>query len=233
MSLIQCENLTLSYNNHPVLADLTFTVEKGDCLCIVGENGTGKSTLIKALLGLKTPSSGRIHYGHGLKSTAIGYLPQRTDAQKDFPASVWEVVLSGCLNRHGFFSFYRRDDKTTALEKMRHLGIDTLKNKSFAELSGGQQQRVLLTRALCAASDLILLDEPVAGLDPVATAELYATVKKLNQDGMTVIMVSHDLLSSLKCATKVLWLRNDGFDLLTADAFAERLPELLKGGMTE
>ncbi len=230
MTLIQCDNLSLSYNNHPILSNLTFSVNKGDCLCIVGENGTGKSTLIKALLGLKAPSCGRITYGEGLKSTAIGYLPQRTDAQKDFPASVWEVVLSGRLNQHNLIGFYNKTDKQTASDQMERLHIGHLKNKSFAELSGGQQQRVLLARALCAASDLILLDEPVSGLDPVASADLYATIETLNREGMTVIMVSHDLFSSLKCATRVLWLRNDGYELLTVDSFAERLPSLLRGG---
>ncbi len=230
MSLIQCDKVTLSYDSRPVLTDLSFTVEAGDCLCIVGENGTGKSTLIKALLGLKGLSGGRIEYGEGLKSTSIGYLPQRTDAQKDFPASVLEVVLSGRLNSHGLFAFYKKADKAAAEEQMERLNVSDLKKRSFAELSGGQQQRVLLARALCAAKELILLDEPVAGLDPVATAELYAVVEKLNREGMTVIMVSHDLLSSLRCATKVLWLRNDGYLLCTPEEFTSKLPSLLTGG---
>ncbi len=230
MSLIQCDKLTLSYDGRPVLTDLSFSVESGDCLCIVGENGTGKSTLIKALLGLKAPSGGTITFDEGLTSTAIGYLPQRAETQKDFPASVWEVVLSGRLNRHGFFAFYHTADKQAAEEQLARLNILDLKKRSFAELSGGQQQRVLLARALCAAKQLILLDEPVAGLDPVATAELYAIIEKLKADGMTVIMVSHDLLSSLRYATKVLWLRHDGHILCTPSEFAESLPALLKGG---
>jgi len=230
MSLIQCDKLTLSYDGRPVLTDLSFSVESGDCLCIVGENGTGKSTLIKALLGLKAPSGGTITFNEGLTSTAIGYLPQRAETQKDFPASVWEVVLSGRLNRHGFFAFYHTADKQAAEEQLARLNILDLKKRSFAELSGGQQQRVLLARALCAAKQLILLDEPVAGLDPVATAELYAIIERLKADGMTVIMVSHDLLSSLRYATKVLWLRHDGYILCTPSEFAESLPDLLKGG---
>ena len=230
MSLIQCHDLTLSYDSRPVLNDLSFSVESGDCLCIVGENGTGKSTLIKALLGLKTPENGTITFGEGLTSTAVGYLPQRSETQKDFPASVWEVVLSGRLNRHGVFAFYNKDDKQAAEEQLSRLNITDLKKRSFAALSGGQQQRVLLARALCAAKRLILLDEPVAGLDPVATAELYAIIEKLKADGMTVIMVSHDLLSSLRYANKVLWLRHDGHIFCTPSEFAERLPALLKGG---
>jgi len=230
MSLIQCHNLTLSYDSRPVLTDLSFAVESGDCLCIVGENGTGKSTLIKALLGLKAPESGTITFGEGLTSTAIGYLPQRSETQKDFPASVWEVVLSGRLNCHGPFAFYNKDDRQAAERQLERLSITDLKKRSFAELSGGQQQRVLLARALCAAKRLILLDEPVAGLDPVAAAELYAIIKKLKNDGLTVIMVSHDLLSSLRYATKVLWLRHDGHLLCTPAEFAEGLPTLLRGG---
>lgn len=230
MSLIHCDNLTLSYDSRPVLNDLSFSVEAGDCLCIVGENGTGKSTLVKALLGLKAPSKGAIVFSEGLTSTAIGYLPQRNETQKDFPASVWEVVLSGRLNGHGLFAFYSKADKLAAEAQMERLNISDLKKRSFAELSGGQQQRVLLARALCAARQLILLDEPVAGLDPVATAEFYGIVQKLKQEGMTVIMVSHDLLSSLRCATRVLWLHHDGYTLCTPEEFAERIPALLKGG---
>ncbi len=230
MSLIHCEGLTLSYDSRPVLTDLTFSVEPGDCLCIAGENGTGKSTLIRALLGLKAPSRGQIRYGDGLTATRIGYLPQRTDAQKDFPASVWEVVLSGRLNHLGRSPFYRRADKEAASRELRRLHITDLKDRSFAELSGGQQQRVLLARALCAAEQLLLLDEPVAGLDPVATAELYDAVKDLRREGMTVIMVSHDLLAALHHATKVLWLRNDGYTLCTPEEFAAHLPRIPQGG---
>lgn len=228
MFLIHCNELCLSYNNRPVIEGLTFDVEAGDCLCIVGENGTGKSTLMKALLGLKTPSSGSITFASGLHG--IGYLPQKTDAQKDFPASVWEVVLSGRLSGRALLPFYRAEDRRAAEEQLSRLGIADLKRRSFAELSGGQQQRVLLARALCAAKELILLDEPVAGLDPAATAELYAIIGRMKEEGMTVVMISHDLTSSLRCATKVLWLRNDGYHILTPEAFAEQLPKLLIGG---
>ncbi len=230
MSLIQCQHLTLSYDGRPVLSDLSFAIEKEDCLCIVGENGTGKSTLIKALLGLKTPEKGVITLGEGLTATAIGYLPQKNEAQRDFPASVWEVVLSGRLNRHGIFAFYNKEDKEDAERQLVRLGIANLKNQSFATLSGGQQQRVLLARALCSARRLLLLDEPMAGLDPIATAELYAVIERLKQDGMTILMVSHDLLSSLRYATKVLWLRHDGYRLCTPKEFAGELPSLLTGG---
>ncbi len=230
MPLIQCQNLTLSYDSRPVITNLSFSIESGDCLCIVGENGTGKSTLIKALLGLKSPSEGTISFGEGMKSTDIGYLPQKTDAQKDFPASVSEVVLSGRLNNHGLFAFYTKTDRQVAEEQMTRLAIHDLKKRSFSELSGGQQQRVLLARALCAAKQLLLLDEPVAGLDPIATNDLYAIIRKLNQEGMTVIMVSHDLLSSLKYATKVLWLQNNGYTLCQAEEFSKLLPSLLTEG---
>lgn len=230
MSQILCDNLTLSYDNRTVLHGLSFTVEKGDCLCIAGENGTGKSTLMRALLGLKAPTEGTITYGEGLTAKQIGYLPQKTDAQKDFPASVWEVVLSGRLNRHGIFSFYSMNDRAVAEHQLLRLGIGHLKNRSFSELSGGQQQRVLLARALCAASELLLLDEPVAGLDPVATAEFYAILEGLHREGMTILMVSHDLLSSLGTATRVLWLRHDSYALLSPEEFSAQIPMALRGG---
>ena len=231
MSQILCDNLTLSYDNRTVLSGLSFAVEKGDCLCIAGENGTGKSTLMKALLGLKAPTEGSITYGDGLTAKQIGYLPQKNDAQKDFPASVWEVVLSGRLNRHGFFSFYSMNDRAVAEHQLLRLGIGHLKHRSFSELSGGQQQRVLLARALCAASELLLLDEPVSGLDPVATAEFYAIIEGLHREGMTILMVSHDLLSSLGTATRVLWLRHDSYALLSPEEFSAQIPPILRGGL--
>lgn len=232
MALIECDKLTLAYDNRTVLTDLSFTVERGDCLCIVGENGTGKSTLIKALLGLKKPSRGTITFSSELQHRGIGYLPQKNEAQKDFPASVFEVVLSG---RVGFLKgrpFYRASDRQMAEKQLEALGIQSLKKRSFADLSGGQQQRVLLARALCAAEELLLLDEPIAGLDPTAIAEFYSTLAAMKDEGMTILMVSHDLTASLRCATKVLWLRNDGYHLLTPAAFAAMLPDLLLGGNT-
>ncbi len=206
MSLISCSGLSLSYDGRRVLSELTFTVERGDYLCIVGENGSGKSTLIKALLGLKTPAAGTIRFGEGLKSSEIGYLPQKTEAQSDFPASVFEVVLSGRLNARRFSPFYSKEDKAEAAEQLARLGIASLRSRSFSELSGGQQQRVLLARALCATKKLILLDEPVAGLDPEVSREFYSIIRSVNAEGITVIMVSHDLVPALHAATAVLRL---------------------------
>src|SRR5574344_1898003 len=169
MAQITCENVSLSYGGKIVVANLHFIVNAGDYLCIVGENGAGKTTLIKALLKLKEATGGTISTGDGLSARSIGYLPQQTLVQKNFPASVNEIVLSGRLNSASFKPFYTATDKRIALEKMEQLHISELRNKCYRELSGGQQQRVLLARALCAASKLILLDEPVAGLDPLAT----------------------------------------------------------------
>ncbi|MDD6799047.1 MAG: metal ABC transporter ATP-binding protein [Firmicutes bacterium] len=208
MPLIKCENLRLSYENTTVLDGLSFEVSRGDYLCIVGENGSGKSTLVKAMLSLKAPAAGKIEYGDGLKRNEIGYLPQQSAAQKDFPAGVREVVLSGCLNRMGMRPFYSKHEKAMADENIKRLGITPFANKSFRELSGGQQQRVLLARALCAAKTLLLLDEPVAGLDPLVTAELYDLIKKLNREGMTVIMVTHDIPNAVKYSTHILHLHH-------------------------
>lgn len=209
MSLISCKNICLSYENNKVITDLSFTVEAGNYLCIVGENGSGKSTLVKAILGLKETSSGHLHFGEGLKKGEIGYLPQQTTSQKDFPASVFEVVISGCAADKRTV-FYTKKHKELAHENMKRLDILPLEKKCFRELSGGQQQRVLLARALCATKKLLLLDEPVTGLDPVVTGELYSLIRSVNKEyGITVIMVSHDLHSALKNASHILHLSKD------------------------
>lgn len=210
MELIGCKNVSFSYENTSVIKDLSFKVNSGDYLCIVGENGSGKSTLIKGLLGLKAPASGNISKGSELKSNEIGYLPQQTPAQKDFPASVFEVVLSGRLNSRGLKPFYTKKDKQIAQENIKRLSIEPLKKRSYRELSGGQQQRVLLARALCASKKLLLLDEPVTGLDPIVTEEMYRLIEKLNKDeNITIIMVSHDIVSSVKYASHILHLNNN------------------------
>ena len=205
MSQLICENVTLGYEGKVVTENLNFTVNQGDYLCIVGENGSGKSTLIKALLQLKTPLNGTISTGDGLNDNEIGYLPQQTIVQKDFPASVKEIVLSGCLNRCGIRPFFNKEEKSLAIENMKKLGITNLANRCYRELSGGQQQRVLLARALCATRKMLLLDEPVAGLDPKVTQEMYDLIASLNKnDGITIIMVSHDICAAIKYATHVL-----------------------------
>ncbi len=212
MTLINCENITLSYDGKSVISNLSFSVSQGDYLCVIGENGAGKSTLTKGILGLLKPNSGKITFENGLLMNEIGYLPQQSDIQKDFPASVKEVVISGCLNKCGFLSFYKKEHKDLASKNMRLLGIDSLKDKCYQELSGGQQQRVLLARALCAAKKMIILDEPVAGLDPVVTNELYSAINFLNKKhNLSVIMVSHDLHGALTNATHILHLGNNDY----------------------
>lgn len=207
MSIITCKGVEFSYDGHTVVRGLDFEISSGDYLVIVGENGSGKSTLIKGLLRLKQPSTGAITLESGLKQNEIGYLPQQTPVQRDFPASVSEVVISGRLNRRGLRPFYSREDRTAAAENMERMGISDLKKKSYRDLSGGQQQRVLLARALCATKKLLLLDEPGAGLDPLVTAELYKLIKSLNQDsGLTIIMVSHDVNIAVEYSSHVLHL---------------------------
>lgn len=205
MALIECKNLTLGYENKIVLENLSFTLNQGDYLCIVGENGSGKSTLMKALLGLISPFKGEIIRGDGLKANEIGYLPQQTVVQKDFPASVKEIVLTGCQGRAGLRPFYNKAEKQLALDNMEKMGITEIANSCYRELSGGQQQRVLLARALCATQKLLLLDEPVSGLDPKVTSEMYDLIYDLNRkDKITVIMISHDIMSAVKYATHIL-----------------------------
>lgn len=212
MALLTCERVAFSYENINVVKELSFSIEKGDYLCIIGENGTGKTTLMKGLLGLKKPSGGHILEGEDFQPGGIGYVPQQTLAQKDFPASVYEVVLSGCLNGRGWRPGYSREDREKALEKMDVLGIRDLKKKCYRNLSGGQQQRVLLARSLCATKSMLLLDEPATGLDPVAAADFYQLLKSLNQDyGITVVMVSHAMREALENAKNILHLSQEGY----------------------
>lgn len=210
MALIALQDASFAYEGHTVVSGLNFEINEGDYLCIVGENGSGKSTLMKGLLHLKNPSRGRILYGGTLKPTEIGYLPQQTAAQKDFPASVYEVVLSGRLSARGLRPFYTRADKAIAQKNLELLAVSALADKSYRELSGGQQQRVLLARALCATKKMLLLDEPVSGLDPIVTHGLYKTIQKINREtGVTIIMVSHDIQSAVKYASHILHLKHD------------------------
>lgn len=209
MSQIECKDVSVKYENQVVLEDISFSIEQGDYLCIVGENGSGKSTLVKTILGLENSKLGQIVFGEGLNKNEIGYLPQQTQAQKDFPASVYEVVLSGCLNSKGFSPFYSMKDKKLANEMIKSLGIENIKRKSFRELSGGQQQRVLLARALCATKKIIILDEPITGLDPTVTREMYSLIKEINKKGITIIMVSHDINFAINNASKILHLKKN------------------------
>lgn len=209
MSQIECKDINVKYEGQEVLKDISFSIEAGDYLCIVGENGAGKSTLVKTILGLENTKTGEILFGEGLDKNQVGYLPQQTQAQKDFPASVYEVVLSGCLNSKGISPFYSHKDKKLANEMINSLGIQKIKKKSFRELSGGQQQRVLLARALCATKKIIVLDEPITGLDPTVTREMYDLIKEINKKGITIIMVSHDINFAINNASKILHLKKN------------------------
>lgn len=212
MALLTCKELCIGYDGREILHGLNFTVQQGDYLCILGENGSGKSTLMKTLLGLIPAVSGEIIYDEGLQKGQIGYLPQQTDVQRDFPASVKEIVLSGCASSLGLRPFYSKAQKQLAGENIEKMGLTELKNRCYRELSGGQQQRVLLARALCATKKALLLDEPVSGLDPNATAHMYELVQKLNKnDGITVIMISHDIQAALNYADKILHIGKQVF----------------------
>ncbi len=203
MELIRVDHLSLGYDSHNIIEDLNFSVSEGEYLCIVGENGAGKSTLVKTLLGLRRPTGGEIIFA-GLKQNEIGYLPQQTQVQRDFPASIYEIVLSGSLAHCGLRPFYNRAEKQQAMECIKKLGLEELKDRCYRELSGGQQQRVLLARALVASQKLLLLDEPVAGLDPKVTEEMYELVAGLNNEGLTVIQITHDIAAAFKYASHIL-----------------------------
>ena len=210
MELLKLTDVSVGYEGKPVATGLSLTLQEGDYLCIVGENGAGKSTLMKTLLNLRAPLSGSIVFSDAIARNEIGYLPQQTLVQRDFPATVWEVVISGCLNRSGLRPFYTKAQKETAQHWLEKLDIASLKKRSYRALSGGQQQRVLLARALCATKKLLVLDEPVAGLDPIVTADLYALIQRINrEDGITIIMVSHDIGAALQYATHILQVSGD------------------------
>ena len=222
MAILTAKDLSFAYDGKTVLEGVNFSLSAGDYLCVVGENGSGKSTLIKGLLGLKAPDGGSIVFGEGLKAAEIGYLPQQTQLQRDFPASVREVVLSGCLNSLGRRLHYNAQDRARAKMNMERMGIEDLKERSYQDLSGGQQQRVLLARAPCATKKLLLLDEPVTGLDPIATGEMYNLIKLVNLcDDITVIMVSHDIHAAVRYATHILHLGQRQLYFGTAAAYKE------------
>lgn len=204
MSMLTGRGLSLGYEGGEIVKDISFEINSGDYLCIVGENGAGKSTLMKTILGLLTPISGELIFGEGLSKREVGYLPQQTIIQKDFPASVEEIVLSGCQGLVGIRPFYSKKEKLLARANMEKMSISHLAKSCYRELSGGQQQRVLLARALCATRKMLLLDEPVAGLDPKAMTDLYELIKELNNEGVTVIMISHDVSEAIKYATHIL-----------------------------
>lgn len=204
--ILSAKDLSIGYEGSAIIRGLNFAIEKGDYLCIIGNNGSGKSTLIKTLLGLVKPVSGEIKFNDSIKKNRIGYLSQQNDEKKVFPATVNEIVLSGCLNSGSWRPFYTKGQKNTATEKMKLLGVDVLKKRAFYELSGGQKQRVLLARALCATQDVLVLDEPVSGLDPTVTADLYLALKEINEKGVTIIMVSHDVKTALQYASSILYI---------------------------
>ncbi len=210
MPQIICENASLGYDGKPIVTDLSFTVNAGDYLCIVGENGSGKSTLMKTILNLTAPLAGAIRM-EGLRPTEIGYLPQQTQVQRDFPASVQEIVRSGFQGQCGLRPFYTREEKAVAARNLERLGLGGFERRCYRELSGGQQQRVLLARALCATRKCLLLDEPVSGLDPKAATQMYEIIRQLHQEGITIIMISHDLESALNHATHVLHIGKELF----------------------
>ena len=211
MALITIQNLSLGYDSQTIVQNLNFSVSTGDYLCIVGENGSGKSTLMKTLLHLQEPVGGQILVGDGLGKNEIGYLPQQTQAQKDFPASVREIVLSGCQGQSLLRPFYTKEEKKLAKDNMKRMEILDLQDRCYRELSGGQMQRVLLARALCATKKVLLLDEPVSGLDPKVTAKMYELIDRLNKEGITIIMISHDIKAAIRYASHILHIGSEVF----------------------
>ncbi|MDO5022915.1 MAG: ATP-binding cassette domain-containing protein [Eubacteriales bacterium] len=211
------------------MSSINAKVQKGDYLCVLGENGSGKTTLMKTVLGLIPPIGGEIVFGEGLEQFGIGYLPQQSAVQRNFPATVKEVVYSGCLRKGKMF--LSKSQKAEALKNMRLLGVDKMLNKSYRNLSGGQQQRVLLARALCAADNILLLDEPAAGLDPAIMEEMYKLIESLNKSGMTIMMITHDVNAALRYANKILHISKKPAFFESVDNYKNKVLELAKGGV--
>ena len=236
MTQISVQDVTISYEKRPVIRGLSFDIEAGDYLCIVGENGSGKTTLMKGLLGLLPLKSGSIRYGDGVKASQIGYLPQQTIIQRDFPASVQEVVLSGCLNRAGWKPFFTGSEKQRAAEKMEELGISHLKNRSYKMLSGGQQQRVALARTLAQNPQIILADEPVASLDPVTAKQVMGDFLRINKEmNITILLNIHHVDLALQYAGRVVGIRAGRivYDGPATEVTQEILDEIYEGKTEE
>ena len=226
MVQIKATNLSIGYNYHSIFKKINFTIEYGDFVCLVGGNGVGKSTLIKTILGLYPAISGKIHYDKNTKLESIGYLPQRLEISNDFPASVYEVVLSGCLNKLKWRPFYTKKEKELVNRNMKLLGIDRIKNKSFKELSGGQMQRVLIARAICATNKLIILDEPFVALDKKMVAQLEDTIRKINKElGVTILIVTHNFHTTLNITNKVIELSAEGCKSFTKEEYLKKIGE--------
>ena len=209
--LICCTNLSVGYEKTPVVEGLTFSLHRGDYLCVVGENGAGKTTLMKTILGIIKPVAGEMVLSPQVKKEGIGYLPQQSNIQKDFPATVMEVVLSGFQHKARWRPWYTKEERGIARENLAKLGAEELEKACFSELSGGQQQRVLLARALCCTQEVLLVDEPVSGLDPLATEMMYEQLRKINQEGVAVAMITHDVHSALDYASHILFIDRVSF----------------------
>lgn len=208
MTLIECKKLSVGYDKKVVCKDINFKVEAGEYLCIMGENGSGKSTLLKTILGLNKPVSGKVVFEKSLSKNGLGYLPQQNDFQRDFPATVREVIMSGFISQMGLRPFYNKAEKNKANQIIDFLGLVNLTKNGFKELSGGQQQRVLLARALCATDKILVLDEPTNGLDSKTTNQFYRLLKDLNNSGLTIIMVSHNLDKVMEYASNIVYLKD-------------------------
>ncbi|MGN0397028.1 MAG: metal ABC transporter ATP-binding protein [Candidatus Fimimorpha sp.] len=235
MDIIRCNDVSFGYENHTAVDRVSFLLKQGDFLCIVGKNGSGKSTLLKGILGFLKPMGGELEFSKEVKEHGIGYLPQQTAAQKNFPATVMEVVLSGCLKQRGYRPFYSKKEKEIALYNLERIGMVSRKNRCYCDLSGGQQQRVLIARALCATKDILLLDEPTTGLDPKATMELYHVLEHLNkEEHVTIIMVSHDVQNSISHATHILHMRRQMKFFGTVQEYKQsEIGKEFLGGMSE
>jgi zinc transport system ATP-binding protein len=202
MSHPQPENLAVdirdmwfSYNSLPVLQNVNLSISAGQKVCMVGPNGGGKTTLVKLMLGLLSPTRGQVQVLGGQPRTQrkrIGYAPQHAAFDPKFPVSVTDVVLMGRIGQCGLLGPYRREDRRAAAEALDAVGLAELSKRAFSDLSGGQRQRVLIARAIASQPELLLLDEPTANLDMGVEAEFHDLLTRLSEK-LTLVMVSHDV----------------------------------------
>lgn len=223
MPLIEFKDLCIGYEHKVIIKNINLEINDGEYVCVFGDNGVGKTTFLKTILGLIPPLSGSIIIEDTFNKKEVGYLPQRMQLKPEFPASCFEIVLSGCVNRLKIWPFYRKSHRDLAIEKMKLLGVANLKDKPFRVLSGGQQQRILLARALCATDRLLILDEPFTGLDYHAAKSLYDLLEKINKQlNVTIIVVSHFMEDILAYSTKVVHLSKEEVFCGTPEQYVQK-----------
>ena len=238
MNILEVEGVSFAYNNeNAVLRDVSFKLEKGGFLGIIGTNGAGKSTLIKLILGMLPMQSGKISlFGRDIKNgiarDKIGYVSQKAlSFNTDFPATVREVVMANLYSKRGLFRRYTKEDYEKFDTVIKQVGMKDFSDKLIGQLSGGKQQRVFIARALISSPELLLMDEPVAGIDAPSAEEIMSLICELNKSGITIVMTNHDTPSLVRAASSLLIFcsHGNGEFLHRSDLTLEQVNEIYAG----